>query len=121
MGIGANWHFGATPAASDDAPDPFADDASTQPFLPTIDASEQELFDRLSSLLKREGRLYNLGIMCPLKDQGACTCSVCPISHHDDPEASLYRLCQIGREQELVETTMLAKRRLEVEAAAVVV
>jgi hypothetical protein len=120
MGIGANWHMGgATPAASDDAPDPFADGASTAPSLPTIEASEEELFDLLGRLLKREGRLFNLGIMCPLKDKGECVCSACPISHHNDPESDLFHLCQIGRDQELVEMTILAKRRLEDEAAAV--
>jgi hypothetical protein len=120
MGIGANWFTdGATAVASDDAPDPFAESASTRPTIVSIDASEDELVDRLSSLLRREGRLFELGITCPLKENGDCHCSVCPISQHEDPEARLHRLCQVGREQELVETTILAKRRLEVEAAAV--
>ena len=57
--------------------------------------------------------------MCPLKENSECCCSVCPISQHEDPEARLHRLCQIGREQELVATTILAKMRLEDEAAAV--
>lgn len=103
----ADW-FTSPPDA--DLPDPFADAAL--PFGSTVislDSSVAELDHRIKDLVQREGRLFNMGITCDLRDCTESTCLACPVSKLGDPESPLSALCRIGQEQERVITMRLAK------------
>jgi hypothetical protein len=75
----------------------------------SVDSSAQEITDRLSELLRREGRLEEMGISCPLKESGECNCSACPVSQLDHPEEAISALCRVGMEQERAVMLSLAK------------
>lgn len=109
MSLQADWFTAAV--TTDHTDDPFAGSTmSSSPATLSIESSEEELFERIKRLLKREERLWQRGITCPLKDERACKCSACPINKRDDPVAELSALCRIGEEQDRAEMTILAKR-----------
>lgn len=107
MALKADWFAEQVPQ---DLSDPFAD--APLPFGSTVislDSSTAELNARLRDLIKREGRLFNMGITCDLRDCSESTCLACPVSKLGDPDSPLSALCRIGQEQERVTTTLLAK------------
>jgi hypothetical protein len=74
-----------------------------------LDTSAEELTRRLSSLIRREARLFNMGTTCPIKDSSETSCLACPLSQvgQDCVKAGL---CETGCEQERVQTLLLAKQ-----------
>lgn len=74
-----------------------------------FDIPADELMRRLRSLLRREGRLFEMGVTCPIKDSSESSCLACPLSQvgEDCPKAGL---CETGCEQERVQTMMLAQQ-----------
>jgi len=103
----ADW-FDRSADASDT--DPFAD--APLPFGSTfvsMDTPADELQQRIKDLLKREARLFDMGITCDLRDCSESTCLACPVSKLGDPDSPLSALCRIGQEQERVITMSLAK------------
>lgn len=100
-GVRANWHLDL---AVPDDDDPFADE-SVQEVGQPIDLSEDtaKLHSSLAALLRREERLYGMGIRCALKqDRDDTVCSACPVARDHDPDDRLGDLCQTGKEQERV-------------------
>lgn len=96
--------------ADADGTDPFAD--APLPFGSTfvsLDSSPEELDIRIRDLIKREARLFKMGITCDLRDCAESTCLACPVSKLGDPDSPLSALCRIGQEQERVVTMRLAK------------
>lgn len=79
-----------------------------------IDLSDRRgsLQARLHELVKREGRLYNKGVTCAIRDTPNTCCAACPYSEALNKDSALGVLCRVGREQEQVATTLtgMAKR-----------
>ena len=73
-----------------------------------------ELVAQLAELVDHEGRLYNAGVRCQIKDNPNVTCSACPISAHNEEGSSLQALCLVGRAQERVLTQMACLKELGV-------
>lgn len=71
-----------------------------------LHADHAEVNERLIALVQEEGRLHNAGIRCAIRDRDDTSCSACPLSAHEDPSSALHRLCQVGREQELLSTEL---------------
>lgn len=63
------------------------------------------LNERLLELVQVEGRLFNAGVTCAIRDRQDTSCSACPISAHEE-DTQLAALCRCGREQERVATEM---------------
>lgn len=107
----ANWHV-----ARLDVPeiaDPFGEEALPVEQVGTpisLDGDTASLSKRVESLMWRESNLFNVGVTCSIKDMDETVCSACPVSKHDQPDDPLAPLCQIGREQERVVTTLAVKR-----------
>lgn len=109
MSVRANW-FSGTHTPVDEALDPFADmTASKSPIALSVDSPLEEITARLARLMKGEGRLAEMGITCPLKESGECSCSACPVSQLSHPEESKAALCRLGQEQERLVMMSLAK------------
>lgn len=107
----ANWHI---PDLDVPDSDPFAEEALPVEQVGTpIDLSNgiAELSKEVESLMWRECSLHNVGVTCGIKDNPETSCSACPVSKHADPQDPLAPLCQIGRDQERVITTLAVKRR----------
>jgi len=103
----ADWF--ASPLDTE-TPDPFAD--SPLPFGSTfisLESTPEELDQRIRDLVKREARLFDMGITCGLRECSESTCLACPVSKLGDPDSPLSALCRIGQEQERVITMRLAK------------
>jgi hypothetical protein len=77
-----------------------------------LTAGVPKLAEELEALLAKEGRLYNNGVTCAIKDHGDSCCSACPVSKlgQDDPVAAL---CRLGARQEEVLTGLVAARQRE--------
>lgn len=106
MGAQANWHLAELDLEDPlgDEPDPF--DMPIEEVGDPIDLSDVRgrLELRLKELLDREGKLYNRGVTCPLRDRTDTTCLGCPVNKAADTEHRLGPLCRCGREQEQVLT-----------------
>lgn len=104
----ANWFVDAEVDVS--APDPFA--APVQERGTRIDLREPTaaLELRLAELIAREGRLFNAGITCAIKDRVDTCCSACPVCVAHLREERLSTLCRVGREQEAVCTELAVIR-----------
>lgn len=105
MSTRANWFVEAA-ASLDGTDDPFA--APIEEIGERIDLRDPQaaLSLRLGELLEREGRLFNSGVSCPIKDRPDTSCHACPVSRAHDREGALGVLCRLGREQERVVTEM---------------
>jgi hypothetical protein len=93
------WHLTALTGQA--AVDPFAQTAYSTGTVLDLTISEDELFDQLKVLTRREARLYDkVGLSCELKDHGQnCrTCSMATLDTHE-PRS---RLCRLGKDQFLV-------------------
>lgn len=64
---------------------------------------------RLVELVGEEGRLWDRGIRCAIKDRPDTACSACPIFEYEN-EGPRWRLCALGIEQERTATTIAVQR-----------
>lgn len=105
----ANW-FTRTTVPVETGEDPFS--------MPVEEVGERiDLRDpdatlnlRLTELLLREGRLFDAGITCPIKEFSGSTCHACPVSKAHDREDPKGALCRLGREQETTVTELAVLR-----------
>ena len=120
MAIKTDWFQTAADAdVGSSGVDPF-DPASSIPMgnaihnLPmqpiSLDMSLEQLEARAAILVKREGRFYDQGITCAIKDKPDMSCLACPFSKAEDSTNRKCGLCKVGREQDIVGTYMIAKR-----------
>lgn len=75
----------------------------------SFDTPRVELQQRLGYLYKREGRLFNMGTTCPVKDNDETSCLACPFSQAEDPKDLRGHLCRVGIDQERVQTVLIAQ------------
>jgi hypothetical protein len=105
MAVKADWHEGSV---VEDGPvsDPFALASSgAMTFAPLgLDCSLPDLRTRIKKLLDRERFLFDMGIVCPIKDRCDTSCLACPLNSANNPDSQRGRLCKIGVEQEQAET-----------------
>lgn len=76
----------------------------------SLDGDIASLSKEVESLMWRESNLFNVGVTCSIKDHPETVCSACPVSKHAQPDDPLAPLCQVGREQERIVTTLAVKR-----------
>ena len=67
---------------------------------------------RLVELVALEGRLWDRGVRCAIKDRPDTACSACPVFVHEG-DGALGPLCALGVEQERVATTLAVQRAQE--------
>jgi len=105
----ANW-FVEQIEQLDDADDPFS--MPVEEVGKRIDLREPQarLHLRLQELLNREGRLFDAGVTCEIKDRADATCHACPVSKAHDSADPLGVLCRLGREQERTCTELAVLR-----------
>lgn len=108
MGLRADWHEGAAPAAPPPGVDPFDMPSSAVVATLSIDTDSQKLFDRLRALVGFEGGLFNKEVTCAIKDRPETCCSVCPVSQSNGDSDKAF-LCRIGVEQEQILTLLAAQ------------
>lgn len=108
MSVRANWFSGAQTTPTDERMDPFAEMTGIKSIALSTDSSQEEIMARIARLTRSEGRLAEMGITCPLKASGECSCTACPVSQLDTDEA-LGALCRVGQEQERLVMLSLAK------------
>lgn len=107
----ANWHVAELDVS--EIADPFAEEGLPVEQVGTpisLDGDIASLSKEIEALMWRESNLFNVGVSCSIKDQAETACSACPVAKHDQPDDPLAPLCQIGREQERVFTTLAVKR-----------
>jgi hypothetical protein len=110
MSVQANWFRNDVSLIEED---PF-DDGPASGTVIDLTGSEAQLAEQVADLLKREGRLWNQGVRCAIKQEteNVC-CSVCPLSQHANPDSDLHPLCKIGREQERTLTQLAVLRHAD--------
>lgn len=105
--IRANWHLDHL--FVDDGKDPLAvnEQATIEEIGKPIDLSTDtaQLRDELMLLFREEERLYNDGCSCEIKELASTCCTVCPL------RGSQGRLCEVGVQQETLETTLAVAAR----------
>lgn len=77
----------------------------------TIETPPEELQRMLSIAIRREGRLFDRGVTCSLKDCGEVACLACPFNEAHDDESDKQTLCRIGMEQEILTTFLIAQNQ----------
>lgn len=114
MGVKANWFLDDV---RPDVGDPFAGvGALPTPMPPVVERLEDvgvpfdlrdpgSLLTAATALLNEEGRLWDQGVTCAVRDRADTSCSACAFAHHEENGHDLQRLCEIGREQERLLTT----------------
>lgn len=75
----------------------------------SFETPREELQQRLNFLYRREGRLFNAGVVCSVKDSPESSCNACPFSKAEDPDHERSSLCKIGIDQERIQTMMVAQ------------
>jgi hypothetical protein len=102
----ANWFTDDALTAPTAKVDPLA--SSGLPPMTVIDLKtpEPKLERMMSEMGAREAALYAEGVECSIKEIPASLCASCPLSEADPGRAPL---CKLGREQEQVHQTLLAK------------
>jgi len=107
MAVRADWHEDA-PAATSQEVDPFSmGSLATMPTIP-LDTDRQSLYDRLTTLVRHESRLFNKGVTCAVKDAQDTCCSACPLNQSEGDSDESF-LCRVGVEQEQVITLLAAQ------------
>lgn len=106
-GVRTEWHL-AELASSD--PDPFSEVVYSAGISFDLNASEDELVRVWGRLLKREGRLYQKGTQCELKQERGMDCLRCPQATLDPTEARSV-LCRLGKDQRTLERAIEDKTR----------
>lgn len=71
-----------------------------------VKTPEPKLERMMTELVEAEAALYDQGIVCGLRDLPGACCSTCPLFGVD---AERRPLCGVGKEQEQVSSTLLAK------------
>lgn len=107
MSVRTNWFLDDMPGLDDS--DPFAaveapprvEDVGIPFDLRDI---ARPLHNAAVELLREEAQLHEQGITCAVKNRSDSSCSACMVSHDDEPNHPMHRLCAIGREQERVLT-----------------
>lgn len=102
-GVRANWHVDELDVATDD---PFADDVEHVGVPIRIDGRRVSLDERLLELIRAEGRLFDAGVTCAIRDRDDTCCNACPVHHAD---ARVAPLCDVGREIERACTELTAR------------
>lgn len=104
----ANWHIDVEipPDDLDDPPVPLIADIATRIDLRDVD----ELRNRLYQLQSAEVRMSNDGLTCAIRDEPGTSCSSCPLSRPLSSGDDLASLCQNGRMQEQLETSIVIHR-----------
>lgn len=95
-GTRTEWHLAEL---STDA-DPFADAVYSVGLDISLDSSLEELEAALRTTLHREGRLWEHGLTCDLKDSGQ-DCRTCPLATVDLQDERA-RLCRLGKDQQAI-------------------
>lgn len=111
MALKADWFTSGSDCAGDY--DPFDHSRTPSPPLMkpiSISSTEAQIFERILRLHHREGRLFDMGISCSLKENAECSCSACPLSEADKLDSKLGMLCETGIEQEKVLTVWFARK-----------
>lgn len=99
----ANWFL----ELPDEPEGPKVDPLDSPVFLGMLDIKtpEPKLERMMTELVEAEASLFDQGITCGLRDLAAC-CSTCPLFGVDSERRPL---CGVGKEQEQVASTLLAK------------
>lgn len=97
MSIKAEWRLAELDLPSDD---PFDAVILSTGLTVDLTGNETEIHDGLRQTLNMEGRLFNRGVTCDLKDGGQ-DCLTC---HHFTSERTEARmpLCRLGRDQRVL-------------------
>jgi hypothetical protein len=107
--VRARWHTELA-VPDDDELDPFRHRVEQLGMPIRLGDEFAGLSAELAALVALEGRLYNTGIRCQVKDRDDTCCSACPLSAHQDMRDPLGQLCRVGRAQEQLSTRMAAER-----------
>lgn len=108
MAVQANWNHDVLDLPELD--DPFDAVEIERVGMPIdLTGGVPKLAEELEALVAKEGRLFNNGVTCEIKDHSDSCCSACPVSKlgKDDPLAAL---CRLGARQEEVLTGLVAAR-----------
>lgn len=112
MSVKSEWRLNELLSVDDD---PFDKVILTTGLHVDLSGSEEEIFTGIKRSLKLEGRLFNDGVTCELKDGGQ-DCLECPLYVADRAEEPRAPLCRLGRDQRLLEVChgeLVAKRLAE--------
>lgn len=109
MGVKAQWPGMDLVVRDDEDTDPLAARVEQVGLPITLHPDFAALNEKLLQLVQVEGRLFNSGVRCAIKDRDDTSCSACPISAHQE-NTELAALCRCGREQERVQTEMAVAR-----------
>lgn len=90
------WHLAEL---STDA-DPFADAVYSVGLDISLNSSLEELEAALRTTVEREGRMWESGLTCELKDSGQ-DCRACPLATLDLQDVRA-RLCRLGKDQQAI-------------------
>lgn len=111
MSIKSEWRLHELFAADDN---PFDKVILSTGLHVDLSGTEDEIFAGIKRSLDLEGRLFNQGITCDLKDGGQ-DCLECPMYVADRAEEARAPLCRLGRDQRLLE-----ERSVELRAERIV-
>jgi hypothetical protein len=92
-GVRADWRLADL---LDETSDPFEAVIYSSGLQVNLDASDEELDEALKRALRTEGRLWDIGLKCSLKENGQDCLSCTQAS--TDPQAALTRLCEVGKD-----------------------
>lgn len=112
-GVQADWRLADL---LDEGDDPFGAIMYSSGLEVDLDAPDAMLTAALKKALRTEGRLYDIGLSCPLKDSGQ-DCLSCRESS-SDPRSPLTRLCETGKDQQTL-VRRIDGRREEADAPLV--
>lgn len=110
MAVKTNWHEDAATVGTPGL-DPFelsASGAAMSSAPLSLDLPIAQLTKRLGDLMRQEAHLFEEGIVCPIKENPEGTCLGCPLNEAKSASAK-GSLCQLGCEQERLQTMILAK------------
>lgn len=99
MSLRAQWRLDELLGVADN---PFDNVILSSGLKVNLDGSEEQVHDGLRQSLELEGRLFDEGITCELKDGGQ-DCLKCPEYVADRSEEPRAPLCRLGRDQRLIE------------------
>lgn len=94
MSIKAEWRLAELDLGSDD---PFDTVILSSGLRVDLRGTEEEITEGLRQSLVMEGKLWERGVTCDLKDEGH-DCLTCDV-RHIDPDDLLTRLCRLGVDQ----------------------
>lgn len=105
MSVRAQWRLSELLGAGDT--NPFDTVILSLGLRVDLAGSEDEVFRGLKRTVELEGRLYDKGVTCELKDSGQ-DCLTCPMYAGDRPEEDREPLCRLGRDQRVIEEHLAA-------------